>query len=111
MAEQLAGAQQVEHDPVVNQLDRPTAHDADVVDRLAALREDRRAGAVELDLRRAGDLLDVLGREHVERGVVAQEVRDVGERSGRRDGEPPARGGLRGFDRIVSAASRGPSSE
>ena len=92
VAEQLADAEQVEHDLVVDDLDGAAAHDAHVLRRLRALREDRRPGEVELDLRRGGDVLDVADRQRVEGRVDAEELDDVGERPGRRGGQPP--GGL-----------------
>ena len=86
VAEQLPGAEQVEHQPVVRDLDGAAAHDADVRDRLGPLLEDRLALAVELDLGGGGDARDLLRGEDVERRVRAQELGDVGERgrSGRR---------------------------
>ena len=92
VAEQLADAEQVEHDLVEDDLDGAAAHDAHMLRRLRALGEDRRPGEVELDLRRGGDILDVADGERVERRMDAQEVDDVRERAGRRSGQPP--GGL-----------------
>ncbi len=92
MAEQLADAEQVEHDLVEDDLDGTAAHDAHVLRRLRALREDRRPGEVELDLRRGGHVLDVADRQRVEGRVDAEKLDDVRERPGRRGGQPP--GGL-----------------
>jgi hypothetical protein len=80
VAEQLADAEQIEHRVVVDDLDRPVAHDAQVLGRLRSLGEDRRPGEVELDLGGEGDPLDVGALEGVERRMGAEEVDDVGER-------------------------------
>ncbi len=81
LAEQLAFAQQVQHMPVVHDLDRATAHDAKVRDRLGSLGKDRRAGRMGLDLRGGGHPLDSVDRQRVERRMLAQEARDLRRRS------------------------------
>ena len=51
--------EEVERAPVVDELDGAAAHDAQVLDGLGALGEDRRAGRVDLDLGRRRDARDV----------------------------------------------------
>jgi hypothetical protein len=50
VSEQLTYSELVEHAVVVDDLDSAAAHDAQVTDRLSALREDRRTGGMALGL-------------------------------------------------------------
>ena len=70
MTEQLPLAEQIEDATVVDDLDRPAAHDAQVLHRLGPLGDDRRSGSVELDLHRRGNAVDDVGLERVERRVL-----------------------------------------
>src|SRR5690349_8501845 len=74
MPEELALAEHVENLTVVDQLDRPAPHDPQMLERLLALAEDRRAPGEELHLDRPRDLLQLLLSEIVERSVATQEL-------------------------------------
>ncbi len=77
VAEQLARSEQVEHPPVVHDLDGTRAHGPDVLDGPDPLLEDLRPGRVELDLRGVRHALQITGLERVERRVRREEVGDV----------------------------------
>src|SRR5207248_2451416 len=81
----------VQHASVVNELDRSGADHAQVLDGLGALREDRRAGAMELDLRGRRNALERRALERVERWMLTQEAGDLRRR--RRDLVQTAAGG------------------
>ncbi len=82
VAEQLAFPEQVEHAAVEHDLDRARAHHPQVLDRLGALREDRRAGAMELGLGGRDDALELGAVERVKRRVLLEEAGDLGRRDG-----------------------------
>ena len=75
--EQLAGAEQVQHAAVVDDLDRSAAHYPQVLDRPGALVEDLGPGRVELHFGRLGHALHVRGIERVEGRVRSEEFGHV----------------------------------
>ena len=74
MPEELTLAQDVEHLPAIEELDRASPHHPHVLHRLLPLAEDRRAGGEELHLSRPREFLQRLLREVVERSVPPQEL-------------------------------------
>ena len=81
MAEHLAGAKQIEHTAVVDDLDGAGAHNPHVLDRTRTLLEDLRGRRMELDLRRLGHTFDVGEVERVERRMEREELSDVLQRA------------------------------
>ena len=77
VAEELARSEQVDHAVLVQELDRPGAHDADVLDRRRPLCEDEPPLGMELDLRRVGDARDLVGGQRVEGRVGPEELGDL----------------------------------
>ena len=75
--ERLALAEQVEHAPVVSQLDGACAHHPHRVGRPLTLAEDRRPGLEVLDLDPLREPLGLFGLERNERIVRPQELSDV----------------------------------
>ena len=82
VAEQLALAEEIEDAAVENDLDRARPDDPQVFNGLGALREDRRAGAVEFDLRRRGHAFDLAIIERVERRMLVEKAGYLGRRGG-----------------------------
>ena len=80
MTEQLTDTEHVEHAVAEHDFDGSRPDDAQMLNRLDTLREDRRAGEEELDLGGGRDPLHVGYRERVERRMRAQEVDHIGER-------------------------------
>ena len=82
MPEQLARAEQVQHPPVMDDLDRPGADHPQVFHRPGTLREDRLSGGIGLDLSHRRDARNVVRPYRIEGRVGAEEVREVLHRAG-----------------------------
>jgi hypothetical protein len=77
MAEDLALGQEIDHMPLVDQLDGPGPNDVEELRRLAARLQDDLIGTVELDVGVLDDLCEPFLAQFVERRVDAQEGGDV----------------------------------